>query len=466
MKYKLFFLLLIFTSPFYGQTIKDGETYFNNKQYAKARSVYDELLKKRPNDVLYNYKYARCCYEMKDYDGAIIHFEKTGSKFPLSYSYLGELYFLTYHFDESASSYQKFISTLNPTDNKTAEFLVKEKKAENAARLLSKVEVVSIVDSMVVNKDAFLKFYKLNKESGSLSQESIQQKGHHRADKIKYMTQRQDREYFSDTIKGHMNIFTSYKLLDGWSQPVSISDKINSSANVNYPFLLADGVTVYFASDGENSIGGYDLFITRYNPSTNSYLAPENIGMPFNSPYNDYMMVIDDQHKLGWFASDRYQPSGKVMIYKFIPQEEKTYVHSDDKDYIRRVAQLKSYQKATDSISIGLKAIDNQQPALAKQIEFVINDSLVYTNVKQFKSKEAVRLWTDLHSYSIELNNKAKELSDLRAKYAKMDNEPDRAAIAPKIIELEKMNIDMKKQLSDKTIQVRNEEIKFLNLKK
>ena len=466
MKYKLILLFLIFTSSFYGQTITDGENFFNNKQYAKARTVYEALLKKRPNDVLYSYKYARCCFEMKDYDDAIIHFEKTGSKFPLSYSYLGDLYFLTYHFDESATAYQKFITTLKPTDNKLAEILLKEKKAENAARLMNKVEVVSIVDSMVVNKDAFLKFYKLNKESGSLSQESIQLKGHHRADKIKYMTQRQDREYFSDTIKGHMNIFTSYKLLDGWSPPVSISDKINSSANVNYPFLLADGVTIYFASDGENSIGGYDLFITRYNPSTDSYLAPENIGMPFNSPYNDYMMVIDDQHKLGWFASDRYQPSGKVMIYTFIPHEEKTYVHSDDKDYVRRAAQLKTYQKASDSISTALKTNENQQPPLAKQIEFVINDSLIYTNLKQFKSKEALQLWTELHTYSIDLNNKAKELADLRAKYAKMENESDRAAIAPKIMELEKINIEMKKQLSDKTIQVRNAEIKFLNLKK
>lgn len=56
---------------------------------------------------------------------------------------------------------------------------------------------------------------------------------------------------------------------------------------------MADGVTIYYASDGEG-LGGYDIFVTRYNTNTDTYLVPENVGMPFNSPYNDYMYVIDD----------------------------------------------------------------------------------------------------------------------------------------------------------------------------
>ena len=36
--------------------------------------------------------------------------------------------------------------------------------------------------------------------------------------------------------------------------------------------------------------------------STDTYLVPENVGMPFNSPYNDYMYVIDEYNNLGWFA--------------------------------------------------------------------------------------------------------------------------------------------------------------------
>jgi len=466
MKYKLIAFLLFITTTLFCQSISQAETYFNNKQYSKARSVYADLLKKKPNDGLFNFRYARCCYELKDVEEAIIHFEKAGSKYPLRDLYLGDLYSDSYRYEESVLAYQKYVATLKPEDSRIAECLVKVKKAENAARLLARVEDVSIVDSVVVNKDTFLKFYKFNSELGSLSQETIQLKGHRKVDKIKYMTQRKDRVFFSDSIKGRMNIYTSYKLLDSWSEKASISDMINTQANENYPFLLADGVTIYFASDGLNSIGGYDLFITRYNPSTNTYLAPENVGMPFNSPFNDYMMVIDEQRQIGWFATDRYQQAGKVMIYTFIPAREKTILHSEDKEYLRMAAQLKTYRKAAIPTPDSAQIPAITSPVTEKQIEFVINDSLVYNRVNQFKSAEALKLWNELQKFTVELNNKVKELSDLRAKYASTEKESERTVIAPVIMELEKKNMEMKKQLIVKTKEIRNAEIKFLKFKK
>jgi tetratricopeptide (TPR) repeat protein len=466
MKYKLILLFLIFNTLLFSQTVTEGETYFNNKQFAKARSVYEELLKKRPKDGLFNYRYARCCYELNDAEKAIPHFELAGKRYPLRNLYLGELYYNSYRFEESATAYKEYMATLKPADTKLTEYTEKIKKSENAARLMERVEDISIVDSVVVNKVEFLKYFKFNSELGSLNQETIKLNGRKKADRIKYTTQRQDRVYFSDTIKGHLNLYTSYKLLDSWTKPVSISEIINSQANENYPFLLADGVTLYYASDNENSIGGYDLFITRYNPTTDSYLTPENIGMPFNSPFNDYMMVIDDQRKLGWFATDRYQPDDKVMIYTFIPNEVKTIVRSEDKDYIRQVAALKSYHKVIASTIESSSAMETQLAKPVNQIEFILNDTTVYTNINQFKSKEAAKLWTDLHDFSVELNNRIRELSDLRAKYAKTENDSERSVMAPKIMELEQKNTDMKNQLSLKINEVRKTEINFLLDKK
>ena len=462
MKYKLIFSFLIFSSFLFSQRASEGETFFNAKQYAKARSVYDEILKKKPNDPLYNYRFARCCYELKDFEPAILHFELSGKKFPISDLYLGELYFKSYRFDESVTAYQTYILTLDSTDVKRSDLMQKLKKSENAARLLTKVEDIAIIDSLIVNKSDFLRFYKFSSELGSLSQETLNMPHHRKTDKIKYMTQRQDRMYFSDSIQGQMDIFTSYKLLDGWSKPTSISDVINTPFNENYPFLLLDGVTVYFASDGENSIGGYDLFVTRYNPSTNNFLTPENIGFPFNSPANDYMMVIDEQNKLGWFATDRNQSAGKVIIYTFAPNETKTIIRTENKDYLRSVAQLLTYRKVSGNNSDSLATKQDQLPESIEQIEVVINDSTVYTNVNQFKSPEAVKLWNELRKLTADCKNKQKELSDLRLKYELTENNAQRTVIAHQIIELENINLEMKKQLSIKTVQVKNAEVKFL----
>jgi tetratricopeptide (TPR) repeat protein len=462
MKYKLIFSFLIFSLSLFSQRALEGETFFNAKQYAKARSVYEEILKKKPKDPLYNYRFARCCYELKDFEPAILHFEMSGEKFPISDLYLGELYFKTYRFDESVTAYQTYILTLDSTDVKRSDLMQKLKKSENAVRLLTKVEDIAIVDSLTVNKNDFLRFYKFSSELGSLSQQILNMSHRRKADKIKYLTQRQDRMYFSDSIQGQMDIFTSYKLLDGWSKPTSISDAINTPYNENYPFLLLDGVTVYFASDGENSIGGYDLFVTRYNPSTNNFLTPENIGFPFNSPANDYMIVIDEQNKLGWFATDRRQPAGKVMIYTFVPNEIKSIVRTENKDYLRSIAQLLTYRKISGNNSDSLVTKQDQLPESIEQIEVVINDSTVYTNVNQFKSPEAVKLWNELRKLTADCKNKQKELSDLRLKYELKENNAHRTVIAHQIIELENINLEMKKQLSITTVQVKNAEVKFL----
>ena len=65
--------------------------------------------------------------------------------------------------------------------------------------------------------------------------------------------------------------------------------------------MAADGITIYFGSEGHEGLGGYDIFTSRFNSETADYLPPQNVGMPFNSPYNDYMMAFDELAGVGCF---------------------------------------------------------------------------------------------------------------------------------------------------------------------
>ena len=56
-----------------------------------------------------------------------------------------------------------------------------------------------------------------------------------------------------------MQLYSRIRLLDGWSEPEPLMS-LNEQGNVNYPFLMSDGITLYYASDGEGSLGGYDIF--------------------------------------------------------------------------------------------------------------------------------------------------------------------------------------------------------------
>lgn len=465
MKRRILYILLFFSPVLMAQSASEAEALFNNKQYLKAKNVYESLLKKRPNDALNNYRYARCCYELKDYEPAIKHFELAGNKYPLKDLYLGELYFVTYRFEESIAAYQIYMSTLAPGDKKYAETEAKLKKAETAAKLLNRVEDIAILDSVVVNKNEFLRYYKFSSELGTLAQKPVKLSTRQSQDKVIYTTQRGDRLCFSDSLRGNMDIFSSFKLLDTWSAPVSVSNAVNTAANENYPFLLLDGVTLYFASDGENSIGGYDIFITKYASTTQDFLVPENIGMPFNSPANDYMMVMDEQQRIGWFATDRNQPAGKVMIYKFIPNETKILFRTGDKDLLRRVAQLKVNRKAEN---VNIYPVENhQREETANEAKFsvVINDSTIYTRFEQVQSKQALSKFKEWFKMKEELQNLKNKLEQMREHYYIVQKTEEKNMLMKKILSSEQESIDLEKLAQQKLLEACNLEIKFIDNK-
>jgi len=462
MNLKFLLIYLFITSLVSAQTAKQAETFFNSKKYSEAKSIYENLLHKKPNDFLLNFKYARCCYELKNDELAIKHFEIAVPKFPQSNLYLAEIYYNNYNFELASQAYKIYISNLDSLDKQITGLNMKLKNAELGAKLIRRVEDITIIDSIVVNKSEFLKFYKIGKELGSIEQKRLKLNNRQIVDKISFTTQRNDRMFFSDSTHNNTDIFSSIKLLNEWSLPISISSKINTEANENYPFLLLDGITMYFASDGVNSLGGYDIFVTKYSSVSQDYLQPENIGFPFNSLANDYMMIVDEQNNLAWFATDRNQPSTKVMIYKFVFNQTKTYVSNDDFAYIKQVALLKLYKKTLDK-SIILTNEENDITTLLKnESKIIINDSTIYIKPIEFKNKEALKSYTEYSEFSSNLKLQQKELQNLRHQYENIENAESIKQIAEKIIEKEQYLIKLELAKNQKEISYINEENKYL----
>ncbi|MFR0836529.1 MAG: hypothetical protein ACLSG8_10775 [Barnesiella sp.] len=158
------------------------------------------------------------------------------------------------------------------------------------------------------------------------------------------MPQRADKMLYGyPTDTAGYELYQQNKLVgDQWSEPVALPSNINGKGDQNYPFLMSDGLTLYYASNGPGSIGGYDIFVTRNSLDKEAYLLPENVGMPFNSPYNDYLMAIDEMHNVGWFVTDRKQIPGKLTVYLFIPNEEKNYYEGKTAEELRSLARINS----------------------------------------------------------------------------------------------------------------------------
>jgi len=465
MKFFLNIVFLFFSLILVAQSASEAEALYNNKQYAKAKVAYEALLKRKPNDAMNNYRYARCNYELKNYDTAIKHFEMAGTRFPLKDLYLGELYFIDYQFDLSVTAYQNYLTSLEPNDKKMAEIEQLIKKSELGVKLLNRVENISIIDSNIVSKSDFIRFYDLSTDLGSLSQQHIRLNNKTTHDKISFITQRGDRQYLSDSVKGNMNILTSYKLLDEWSPALSVSPIINTKANESYPFLLLDGISLFYASDGENSLGGYDIFLTKYSSSTKDFLTPENIGFPFNSPANDYMMVIDELHNTGWFATDRNQTSGKVAIFKFEYNDPKVYFKTEDSLLLQKVAQLKHY-KTSKKIKIAAGKINKSEiENLKVEKSIIINDSVIYNSPSQFQQAIALQLYNETEQMANELRKLKDTLSAARIAYDNAIAMDEREKLAIQIRRLEPSFFQLSKDISNKKKEAINKEINFLNHK-
>ena len=177
-------------------------------------------------------------------------------------------------------------------------------------QMLDATQQVVFVDSMVVAKDDFISHIPLSKECGRLVQKNgLGQYTNELGD------QRLSTVFNAADSASH--IVMSEFLANRWTEPKTA--KGIGDASANYPYVMPDGITLYYAQKGPNSIGGYDIFTTRYNADNGSFLRPENLGMPFSSEANDYLYVIDEPQQLGYFVTDRRQPAGKVCIYVFIP---------------------------------------------------------------------------------------------------------------------------------------------------
>lgn len=103
--------------------------------------------------------------------------------------------------------------------------------------------------------------------------------------------------------KQKADIFCS-QLIDGqWSKPKPLHN-VNTDANEMSPFLSIDGTTLFFASDRDNSMGGYDLFFSRRDRK-GEWCAPSNIGFPINTEANEICFVVDDDGSRAYLSSDR-----------------------------------------------------------------------------------------------------------------------------------------------------------------
>lgn len=290
------------------------------------------------------------------------------------------------------------------------------------SNMLGRVERIVIVDSLSVPRDDVPKTLRLATDAGHMD-------GSGRA--VSY-TPAMGREVFytERDSTGATHIMHAGILDDGTREEGKRVELFADPAvQTAYPFMMPDGATLYFAADaeGDNALGGWDIYMTRRDEQGNFY-EPTNVGMPYNSPANDFMMAIDETTGLGWWATDRNAPDSLATVYIFKPNPTRINYEPDSEDIADRAfitdyratwptgfnrnTELKRLADATGNTDSG-NASD--------RFEFAVGNGKVYTSLADFRNPQARKLMQKYLAEKAELSKTTSQLDDLRKRYAAGD---------------------------------------------
>ncbi len=336
----------------------------------------------------------------------------------------GRQAFLRYDFSEAARNYaaakKKARKNIPPMLEEYEEELM---KGEN---FLGRVEKLVILDSISVPKDDFFKAYKLPFSAGTLST----------ADQIPFRDE--DTGEFNyvftnegDDFKmwaaldsaGNYTIRESIRLTDGkWQTPTATPDILNNGGDAVYPCMVSDGVNLYYASDNEDSLGGYDIFVVTRDAADGEYLQPQNIGMPYNSPYDDYMLAIDELNGVGWWATDRNCLDDDLTIYLFKVNDLRANYDPDETEDLSSKAFLSDWKTTwgEEDYSPLVKEVMAIVPGPARKkgdFIFPMPGGEIYTVMEDFKTSSGKTMMKKYINALKAFENKSERLSSLLHKF-------------------------------------------------
>jgi hypothetical protein len=115
---------------------------------------------------------------------------------------------------------------------------------------------------------------------------------------------------------GGLDLYVSSKAGGEWGPAVNLGPEINTPFNEDRPFLINNGKTLFFSSQGHENIGGYDIFRSDLQ-SNQLWSKPSNLGYPVNTPDDNYFYSPAGNGSSGYYSIYKESEGfGKEDIYK------------------------------------------------------------------------------------------------------------------------------------------------------
>lgn len=253
---------------------------------------------------------------------------------------------LQYRFEEAAQAYMTASdmlvdSLLTPADS-LFKLDVSDRllMAENGISMMDYVYVPNVVARHRFSIDDFYLYYPLADGSWRPAPSQLDTASHEFS-KASYIPDDADVIYWSAEDKdGIRNIFHSEHQDTVWSVPALLNEHMTSPSDEIYPMLSQDGTKLYFSSAGLYGIGGYDIYVSEWDPSVGEWSVPVNMGFPYSSPYDDFLYAGSEDGKYSVFASNRDCSKDSVSVYVLEYDTMPVRRPVEDEDELKNIMSL------------------------------------------------------------------------------------------------------------------------------
>ncbi len=420
-------ILLALALPSVAMTLEQARKAFDRGDYYDAVDVLTAAAAKEPKNQQLNQMAGLALMHTGQPSKAVSYLKKGENESNL---YLAQIALLSYDITAAESYLETYDNGLGKGKRKKAPLPLMgeiEKRIEHLSGMLDRVAAIEIIDSIHVNRDDFFRHYNLARSSGRLAGEEALPKNMSAADlPVVYITENGRTKIWAAPDENENYVLVRSTMLDdgSWEAPHPLGENLNDGGDANFPFLMSDGVTLYFANDGENTLGGYDIFISSDNGD--EFLQPQNLGMPFNSPYDDYMLAIDEENGIGWWATDRNHLGDDITIYRFIPQEYRKNYPVDTPNLAKLALAndiQATHQAGTDYESIIARISSNagNSHESSREFDFALPGGKVYHRLSDFRSERARRNMSAYLHAQEEIRLVNRRLADMRQAWKRGD---------------------------------------------
>ena len=358
--------------------------------------------------------------------------------------HLADSLHMSYDFTKARDLYTEILANTDPVTDSVLYVDISERilRAENGKNMSRFVQKPTVAAKKKFSIEDFFLYYPLEDKSWRPVPNMLDTLPERSYVHGLYAREWDDKVYYSAMGEsGNRDIMMIQMLDTAWTAPVVDTLLSTHAADEIFPLLSNDGKTMYFSSKGLYGIGGYDIYASQWDEKREEWSTPQNLGLPYSSPADDFLYMETPDGEYTMFASNRECGKDSVVVYVLYKETYPVHAPVGDPEELRTLARLDVPEREIV-----------EDAAEEKQVEIPDNELTVMYGQKMSE----VKLLRDSIASSMD------DLEEMRNEYILSNDPGERIRLTNRILELETRLPSVQRSLEQASRELRDIEMEFL----